>query len=122
MSGPTNVWTSVFCRSLFLQLILLLSFTTCWSNQFHTGVLCCVEKHFFLQFLLNLLLDSFLGVPISPASLNGKPLYHHVSAIHDYVKPFSSQEGTCLHRLLTYRNVSTGLFTLTVVTSLIHPL
>ena len=70
----------------FLQLILLLFFTTCWSNQFQTGVMCYVEEYFFLQSLLNLLLDSFLGVPISSVLLCGKPLYRHVSAIHDYIE------------------------------------
>lgn len=80
MPGPP------FSIDPFLQLILLLSFTTGWSSQFHTEVMFCVEKYFFLQFLLNLLLDSFLGVSISPILLNGKPLYRHVSAIHDYTE------------------------------------
>lgn len=48
--------------------------------------MCYVEKYFFLQSLLNLLLDSFLVVPVSSVLFNGKPLYHHVSAIHDYIE------------------------------------
>lgn len=50
------------------------------------GVMCHVEKYFFIQFLSNLLLNSYLGIFISPILLNGKPLYRHVSAIHDYME------------------------------------
>lgn len=53
------------------------------------GVMCQVEKDCFIQFLLNLLLNSYLGVSISPVLLNGKPLYHHVSAIYDYMEIYS---------------------------------
>lgn len=47
------------------------------------GVMCYVEKYLFPKFLLHL--DGFLGVPIYAILLNGKPFYHRVSAIHDYI-------------------------------------
>lgn len=53
------------------------------------GVMCHVEKYCFIQFLLNLLLNSYLRVSISPVLLNGKPLYGHISAIYDYMEIYS---------------------------------
>lgn len=83
MSGPP------FSVDPILQLILLLPCRVCWSSQFHMGVMCHVEKYCFIQFLLNLLLNSYLRVSIFPILLNGKPFYRHVSAIYDYMETYS---------------------------------
>lgn len=68
---------------------LLLPCRTWWSSQIHMEVMCHVEKYCFIQFLLNLLLNTYPGLSISPVLLNGKSLYRHVSAIYDYMEIYS---------------------------------